>query len=221
MPGTLTLVLLILFAFVAASATGVALSIRRGQLAERRRMQRKMVSINEQYRLVRQTLHDTETGRDQLRLDLKRSEDGRDRLDLLCRQLEEEVRGLKEERQRQREELAQARSVADVAGAGRETPTSVPATPEANGRPQDQEIGEPVSEGEQPTVRPDGDQATPGDRGIDDGRSPSDTPSAGAVTAATATPSEEAGAPQATRRPLARKRARPVKTQSEGAQQVP
>jgi septal ring factor EnvC (AmiA/AmiB activator) len=122
-PDTATLLALVALGFVAATATGAAVSMRRSLDSQRRRMQRKVLAINEQYRVLRQALRGAEADRDLLRRELRKVEDGRRDLELERQRLAEEVGRLEEERRRQRDELAAlrtepARSTDDVPAPG-------------------------------------------------------------------------------------------------------
>lgn len=70
----------------------------RARRVERRRLQRQVFDINDQYRLLRQALRDTEDACGRLQRDLGRSEDTRRELELLCGELEEEIGRLREVR---------------------------------------------------------------------------------------------------------------------------
>src|SRR5262245_3232608 len=98
LPATSVQILLVVSGFITAVACILAVLSRRAQVAERRRLRRKMLGINDQYRLMRQELREAEDGRGRLQRELSKSEDSRRELDLLCQNLEEEIRRLRETR---------------------------------------------------------------------------------------------------------------------------
>jgi hypothetical protein len=166
LPATSTQILLVVSGFVTAVACIFALLSRRAQLAERRRLRRKMLGINDQYRLMRQDLRDAEDARGWLQRELNKSEDSRRELDLLCQKLEEEIRRLREARP------APLQQELDLAPPAAPVPDDTPpeprgdSTPEApleegDGIPATELVGIPESDGDRTADPFDGPGAAP------------------------------------------------------------
>jgi hypothetical protein len=140
MPDTRMLIALIVLAFLAVIGIGAALSLRRGQRAERHRMRRKMLAVHDQYRLVEEALRAAEASRVQLREEWRRSEQAR-------RQLEAEVERLNAERRHSHEQ-----SLSEVDAGRRRADEVKPEegldTPTAEDRPPDGETRARLSAGE-------------------------------------------------------------------------